>query len=69
MPKDSKVAGEAATCPKVRLAPLKEGRLPKLMSAALDIRVQAGKLPDSDVIMMLDGGREGGDLAENLPRV
>ena len=53
------MSGEAATQPSVRLPPLREGRLPKLMGAALGCRLQAGVLPESDVIMMMDGGREG----------
>ena len=57
--KDSKVSGEAATQPSVRLPPLREGRLPKLMGAALGCRLQGGALPETDVIIMMDGRREG----------
>ena len=54
------MSGEAATQPSVRLPPLREGRLPKLMAAALACRLTAeGTLPPTDIIMMLDGGREG----------
>ena len=42
------------------IAPLREGRLPKLMGAALSCRLTAdGSLPSTDAILMLDGGREG----------
>ena len=58
---DSKLSGEAATQPSVRMPPLREGRLPKLMGAALACRLTGeGALPSTDAIMMLDGGREGG---------
>ena len=54
------MSGEAATQPSVRLPPLREGRLPKLMGAALSVRLNAdGALPATDAILMLDGGREG----------
>ena len=32
------------------------------MGAALGCRLQAGLLPETDVIMMFDGGREGASL-------
>ena len=54
------MAGEAQTTPNVRLPPLKEGRLPRLMQAALECRLQNGLLPDTDLVFLLDGGREGG---------
>ena len=57
---DSKVAGEAQTTPNVRLPPLKEGRLPRLMQAALECRLQNGLLQEADMLLLLDGGREGG---------
>ena len=57
---DSKVAGEAQTTPNVRLPPLKEGRLPRLMQAVLECRLHQGQLPDTDFILLFDGGREGG---------
>ena len=61
---DSKMAGEAATQPSVRLPPLREGRLPKLMQAALACRVQGEALPDTDLAILLDGGREGSWVVE-----
>ena len=39
---------------------MREGKLPKLMQAALEQRLSGSRqLPDTDVVMMLDGGREG----------
>ena len=61
---DSKMAGEAATQPSVRLPPLREGRLPKLMQAALACRVQGEALPETDLAILLDGGREGSWVVE-----
>ena len=58
-PEDSKMSGEAATQPSVRLPPLREGRLPKLMQAALSCRVTGEFMPDYDLAILLDGGREG----------
>ena len=64
---DSKVAGEAETQPNVRLPSLREGRLPKLMSSALGCRLSGGILPASDIIILMDGGREGRLLASFRP--
>lgn len=55
---DSKTAGEAMTQPNVRLPPLKEGRLPKLLGAPLGCRLAQGNLQQGDFVMLLDGGRD-----------
>ena len=63
------MAGEAETQPNVRVPSLRDGRLPKLMSAALSQRIQGGSLPASDIIIMMDGGREGRIHILNNPSV
>ena len=53
------MAGEAATQPSLRLPPLREGRHAKLLQSAVGLRLQDGTLKSGDVVLMLDGGREG----------
>ena len=59
--KDTKVAGEAATQPTLRLPPLREGRHAKLLGAAIGLRLNAedGTLQNGDGIILMDGGRDG----------
>ena len=58
---DTKVVGEAATQPTLRLPPLRDGRHAKLFSSAIGIRFsqEDGTLNPGDGIVILDGGREG----------
>lgn len=58
--KDTKVCGEAATQPSLRLPPLREGRHAKLLMAAVGLRYdKESGLPPGDGVIILDGGREG----------
>ena len=53
------MAGEAATQPSLRLPPLREGRHAKLFQSAISLRLDNGTLRSGDVMLMMDGGREG----------
>ena len=57
--KDSKLAGEAATQPSLRLPPLREGRHAKLFQSALSLRLENGTMRPGDCMIIMDGGREG----------
>ena len=56
--KDTKLAGEAATQPSLRLPPLREGRRAKLLQSAISLRLENGTLRSGDCVLMMDGGRE-----------
>ncbi|CAK8994944.1 Glycosyltransferase-like protein LARGE2 [Durusdinium trenchii] len=58
---DSKVCGEAATQPSIRLPPLREGRRVKLLHSAISLRMDKdkGTIGSGDGILLLDGGRDG----------
>lgn len=58
---DTKVVGEAATQPTLRMPPLRDGRHGKLFASAISLRFNEGygTLNPADGIVILDGGREG----------
>ena len=59
--KDTKVCGEAGTQPTLRMPPLREGRHAKLFQSALGLRFdqEAGSMKQGDIMIILDGGRDG----------
>lgn len=61
---DTKLAGEALTAPHVRIPPLKDGRLPRLMSIILksrchDFDSQKPSLDPADLFFFADGCKRG----------